>query len=47
MAAPVIGAERVCFFLAIAPIIVDIKIIAAGVGGRPLKVGAHNTFKLK
>ena len=46
MAAPVIGAELVSFFLAIALTIVGIQVIAAGVGGRRLKVSAHNTFKL-
>jgi hypothetical protein len=46
MAALVIGKELVSFFLAIALIIVGIQIIAAGVSGRRLKVGSHNTFKL-
>ena len=47
MAAPGIGKELVSFFLAIALIIVGIQIITAGVDGRRLKVGSHNTFKLQ
>ena len=40
MAAPVIGAELVSFLIAIALLIVGIQIIAAGVGGRRLRIGA-------
>jgi uncharacterized membrane protein HdeD (DUF308 family) len=40
MAAPVIGAELISFLLAIALLIVGIQIIAAGVGGRQLRIGA-------
>jgi uncharacterized membrane protein HdeD (DUF308 family) len=40
MAAPVLGAELVSFLLAIALIIVGIQIIAAGIGGRRLRIGA-------
>jgi uncharacterized membrane protein HdeD (DUF308 family) len=40
MAAPVIGAELISFLLAIALLIVGIQIIAAGVGGRRLRIGA-------
>jgi uncharacterized membrane protein HdeD (DUF308 family) len=39
MAAPVIGAELVSFLLAIALLIVGIQIIAAGAGGRRLRIG--------
>ena len=40
MAAPAIGAGLVSFLLAIALLIVGIQIIAAGVGGRQLRIGA-------
>jgi uncharacterized membrane protein HdeD (DUF308 family) len=40
MAAPVIGVELVSFLLAIALLIVGIQIIAAGVAGRRLRIGA-------
>jgi uncharacterized membrane protein HdeD (DUF308 family) len=40
MAAPIIGAELVSFLIAIALLIVGIQIIAAGVGGRRLRIGA-------
>jgi uncharacterized membrane protein HdeD (DUF308 family) len=40
MAAPVIGVELVSFLLAIALLIVGIQIIAAGVAGRWLRIGA-------
>lgn len=40
MASPVIGVELVSFLIAIALIIVGIQIIAAGVAGRRLRIGA-------
>ena len=40
MAAPAIGAVLVSFLVAIALLIVGIQIIAAGVGGRRLRIGA-------
>jgi uncharacterized membrane protein HdeD (DUF308 family) len=40
MASPVIGVGLVSFLIAIALIIVGIQIIAAGVSGRRLRIGA-------
>jgi uncharacterized membrane protein HdeD (DUF308 family) len=40
MAAPVIGAELLSFLLAIALLIVGIQIIASGVSGRRIRIGA-------